>query len=618
MTDLDPITIPSSSKPTIIGLYGISDSGKTHLLNQLKSSTGFRDLPFAFYDGSEMISQVVPGGLDEFKQMDRDIPKDIVVGIDKDWETYTHMIYLNTGPHLIAERLKADTKGDRNVLPVADLREWQDREGTVLSRICQERGILFTTVNEDASSVGNVTIMRLARLLQDFQGHTETTNERAVLNALDLALGDQEPLDKIMLLDADRTLAPQDTGAMFWKEMAAHTDFADDPLKKLFSRQGYSYASFRQAALLHESAAAVFDTVCNYIVDKVVLCPDMQNLLVRAAYEPHTRAIVVTCGQSKVWKKVLRRYGLSHVQVIGSGRVDDGYIVTETTKGNIVDELHSKKLRVDAFGDSPLDIAMLTVTDHAHTLSSATRKSGAKQILLPATTPPRLTRAQLPHHDLTPDNLNRIFHCPFVHATSRPARPILQTSTRDATLAGLALRKVHEDVGRYLATEYLSALLRVEEYPIPHTTGGMTDGYRIQDVAHTLIIPLMRDGEPMAFRINSVLPHASFAHARTYADLRPGVLCGKRTVILVDSVINSGKAIVEFLNPLRREYPLVRVVVVAGVVQADSMRAMDLGRMMEGDVRLSVVALRVSENMYVGKWVTDTGDRLFGTTNVEE
>ncbi|KAH7093716.1 uracil phosphoribosyltransferase-domain-containing protein [Paraphoma chrysanthemicola] len=589
---MDTTTIPSSSKPTIIGLYGVSGSGKTHLLNQVKVSTGFRDSRFAFYDGSELINQVVPGGLDGLKQINcrernetaviaghymfwdtSRSPKEVVVGIDKDWETYTHMIYLNTY-----------------------------RERTELRRICHDRGILFTTVNENASSVGNVTTMKLARLLQDFHEHTETTNERTVLHALDLALGDQEPLDKIILLDADRTLAPQDTGAMFWNEMAAQTDFADNPLRKLFTRHGYSYTSFRQATLLYESVAAVFDTVCEYVADRVVLYPEMQKLLARAAHESHTRAIVGTCGLSKVWKKVLRRYGLAHVQVIGGGRVDDWYVVTRTTKGNIVDELHAKKLRVYAFGDSPLDMAMLSKAYHAYIIVGAaeTRSTSmdavletaiskglqAKQILLPPTTLPRLTLSLLPQYDLTQNNLNQIFHRPFIHVISRPARHILQTPTRDATLAGPALRKAHEDIGKISA--------------------------------HTLIVPLMRGGEPMAFGISSVLPHASFAHARAYTDLRAGVLRVKSTLILVDSVINSGTSIVEFLTPCRRDWPLVRVVVVAGVVQVDAVRATDLGRMLARDARLSVVALRVSENRYVGKGVTDTGDRLFGTTDVEE
>lgn len=52
-------TVPST-KPTIIGLYAISGSGKSHLLNKLQIDPALAS--FAFYDGSEMLDRVTPGG----------------------------------------------------------------------------------------------------------------------------------------------------------------------------------------------------------------------------------------------------------------------------------------------------------------------------------------------------------------------------------------------------------------------------------------------------------------------------------------------------------------------------------------------------------------------------
>jgi hypothetical protein len=57
--------------------------------------------------------------------------------------------------------------------------------------------------------------MTLKTLLKDFQRYSGDTNERAVKSALNVALGNQERLEKVMLLDADRTLAPQDIGSLF-------------------------------------------------------------------------------------------------------------------------------------------------------------------------------------------------------------------------------------------------------------------------------------------------------------------------------------------------------------------------------------------------------------------
>lgn len=71
----------------------------------------------------------------------------MIVSIDKDWETYASIIYLNTSPHLGAERIKVGTNKKRDVFAVKDLLEWQDKERAELRKICREHGILFKTVN---------------------------------------------------------------------------------------------------------------------------------------------------------------------------------------------------------------------------------------------------------------------------------------------------------------------------------------------------------------------------------------------------------------------------------------------------------------------------------------
>jgi uracil phosphoribosyltransferase len=170
--------------------------------------------------------------------------------------------------------------------------------------------------------------------------------------------------------------------------------------------------------------------------------------------------------------------------------------------------------------------------------------------------------------------------------------------------------------------EYLNSLLRIEEYKIPHVQGNTTEGYRFKNEVKTLIVPMMRGGEPMAFGISKALTTAAFAHAYKFADFElgsksAGNLEGKETIILVDSVINSGKSIVEFLQPLRRKYKNTKVVVVAGVVQAGATVGAKLAKMLEADGNLTLVALKKSENKFTGKGGTDTGDRLFNTTYLD-
>lgn len=70
--ELNGSTSPSGAithnKPVVVGIYGVSGCGKTYLMNQLKVELG-QEL-FEFYEGSEVIDSLVPGGLEAFKKLD--------------------------------------------------------------------------------------------------------------------------------------------------------------------------------------------------------------------------------------------------------------------------------------------------------------------------------------------------------------------------------------------------------------------------------------------------------------------------------------------------------------------------------------------------------------------
>ena len=87
---------------------------------------------------------------------------------------------------------------------------------------------------------------------------------------------------------------------------------------------------------------------------------------------------------------------------------------------------------------------------------------------------------------------------------------------------------------------------------------------------------------------------------------------GQSTVLLVDSVVNSGASVVHFYEWIRSLKATVCVVVVAGVVQAQCIAEGGLLFRLGRDV-LFDVALRLSDNAFTGQGDTDTGNRLFNT-----
>ena len=620
----------SNGRVVVVGLYGVPGSGKTFLLNQLKQE--LRQEHFTFYEGSEMIATVVPGGLDVFQDMREQEkvhwrqlaidtirkqcvaservavvaghfmfwPEEEEVGrpvyTQHDLGTYTHILYLDVPAGTVAQRRLDDVERGRPSASVTHLCKWQQAEKTQLRRLCRHHGILFSLLPAHSMPLDNALL-----LLRDFQYRTEKVNLFLAQRMLDDALRAKlSQLKTVLLFDADRTLAAEDTGALFWRTVSNSRQLMEDesPLKALFSSPlGYSYTAFYQAALLYQEAASdpEFDAFCQDVASAVTMYPELTSLLQLTAEQEHVRAFVVTSGLRPVWEKVLEREGLSNsVKVIGGGRITDGVVVTAAVKANLASRLKIVyKMNVWAFGDSPLDLGMLSEADQAIVVVGAeqTRSRNmdaalldaidnnglrARQAVLPCTGSPGLDTTKLPLIQLTAHEFvdsflgSRCQHAGIrvVHATERNTAKLLMTPMRDARITGPALRQVHRRVGWYLATEFVADVIGVEEHPIPHVQGHCTGGYRLLHEQQTSIVALMRGGEAMAFGVNDAFPLAMFVHASSPDDIMLHHLQGQLTVVLVDSVVNSGMTVVQFVQHARDLHATIRIIVVAGVVQA--------------------------------------------------
>lgn len=368
----------SGFKPVVIGLYGIPGSGKTTLLNSLKQELS--EEKFAFYEGSQVIDTLVPDGLDGFKKLDEEEKMNyrihameaignecsrrgnvgVVTGhfmfwpeedefatpvyTQSDLETFTHIIYLDVRAEAVMQQSLADATRRRPFASVNHLRKWQKAEISQLHHLCRQHAILFTLLSRQEKLVE-----KTPKLLRDFQHHTEKQNLSLAETALDEAFGDcQDHLKVVLVLDGDRTLAPEDTGTLFWQKAFASQGVEDKkcPLKMLFSGPlGHTYAAFRQATLMYEHRADIsnFDALCQEVASKVTMYPEFVSLLRAVGEEENIGAVVVTCGLRHVWEMVLEREGLSKkVKVIGGGCIADGYVVTAEVKTALVQRLREK------------------------------------------------------------------------------------------------------------------------------------------------------------------------------------------------------------------------------------------------------------------------------------
>jgi uracil phosphoribosyltransferase len=300
--------------------------------------------------------------------------------------------------------------------------------------------------------------------------------------------------------------------------------------------------------------------------------------------------------------------------------------------------------RVTAFGDSPIDLYMLQRADQAvgvvgseetrsKTMPNELRATiantdlpNAVQAILHPGAPPVVDTKMLPEVKLLDKDfldaiINTRLPCPSMQVitqTDTGAARVLMTSMRDSNVSGVALRKAHHNVGWYLATENLPEVLGLEELSITHVQGGSTQGHRVESENQILIIALMRGGEPMAFGVNEALPSAQLLHAKKPEDVTSAHLSGRSAVILVDSVINSGGTIMDFVEWIHETNPKIPLVAMTGVLQEDAVKKLkDFHQGLPAYQPFTLVALRISKKKYTGKGGTDTGHRLFNTTYLD-
>lgn len=85
---------------------------------------------------------------------------------------------------------------------------------------------------------------------------------------------------------------------------------------------------------------------------------------------------------------------------------------------------------------------------------------------------------------------------------------------------------------------------------------------------------------------------------------------GCMTIVLVDSVINTGREMLRFVKHIRHIHATVRIVIVAGVAQQEFIGLEEEVPGLRDYNNVQLITLRISKNKYTGKKETDTGNRL--------
>ncbi len=201
---------------------------------------------------------------------------------------------------------------------------------------------------------------------------------------------------------------------------------------------------------------------------------------------------------------------------------------------------------------------------------------------------------------------------PLIHYSSRHYVRLLATESRRTDITPHALTRAHVALGRFLAGE-LVEYFALEPVEIQHPQG-RRQGYRIADASTVALVVFMRAGLYVAEGIREVLEDAPVAHVSpsrerglsdtdmaAIEELRPKVC------VIIDSVINTGASLEPVLKQLGARG--MRLFVLSLVVPTATAE-----RLAQTWPDVHFLLARVSDNQYVGRGGTDTGNRLFGTT----
>ncbi|CAG8531091.1 1288_t:CDS:1 [Diversispora eburnea] len=651
-----------------IGIYSINAAGKTNILKGLKEN---HLTNFNIYEGSEVITRNIT--LENFKKLDnenkskirrealkwlKDSPGNKIVAghfsfpsfnnreisfekvwTDFDGNFYTDIIYIDVPPSEIYIRQKADIllRSDRPFLELEHIKKWLEYEKKELELECINLGIKFYIFKSllDKNSDNEM----LLQIIENISKQTEknnATNIEISIKKFASTLGNEPKC--FILIDGDRTLCENDTGIMFWKlyeKYYSSSNTCNNDFKTIFKNHGHSYFAFLQVAYKYSGLdSRVYNNICTKVIKETKLYPQFLNFLkiIFSSYSQEIIPIVIVSGIVEIWHNLLYQHFGNKIPLFGGNLFpnDEKYVMDAKSKGHCAKLLKSiyPKSKIIAFGDSEVDLEMLTEADESYLVVDYTNNRALRQRLkeqkyidlkkklrmisfFNIANGNKAENDEIPITTLDEIIYNLVYPSNLYEYTSSHASRIIATFSRHKEISGINLCNVHENIGYFMASKVIEKFEIISK-SLNHVQGcTVTNGFALENEEKIGIIVMMRAGDSMAKGVWKFMPKASYIHHQVNKDIDKYINHFEK-LILVDSVINEGKTMRSILNYIVSDYKFQgKIFVITGVIQDVTAR-----KLPREFPEVSFYALRVSKNKYKGIGDTDTGNRLYNTTIV--
>ncbi|WP_392564167.1 ATP-binding protein [Orbus wheelerorum] len=362
-----------NTHPLRIGIYAVSGTGKSTLINRLNELYGNI---LNCIDGSSIIDDLVPGGINSFKKLSsvdkyhyreqavqylqNNFKKDnkhmVIAGhysflskedYDVAWTAadskfYDLIIFLQAEAELIFTRCEADIKRNRQYR-VEQIRAWQEYEHEKLVQIC--------LVDQRNLHIIDASLSLDEQVKQVIKCVSSTVVEKS---AIELA----SQYHEIIVCDCDGTLNDSDV-----LDFSEHSSLSVQKITDIFKKypNGYSFDAFFEVSKYMDNPLAKqhIDTMINKAKNQLTL-----NSSMKASLERHLNKngclIMISCGYPEAWQACFD--GKAYM-IGGASFARYGCVITDQYKKLFVMTLKAHKARVISYGNSSSDIPMLSESD---------------------------------------------------------------------------------------------------------------------------------------------------------------------------------------------------------------------------------------------------------------
>lgn len=476
-----------------------------------------------------------------------------VVFTDFDGDLYDVFFYLFCEPEIIKKRMgESDKNKQYSNLSLELIKQWQDYEIESLREECHKRNKDFYVISDNLKD--ECAFLDFFNLV--VSGYSTYRQAKEIVHKIQEVYPEKCELD---VIDGDKTLILQDS---FRYCCNGETDVFD----------GNFYTGYQSFLFLRDTDRV---KVSINKVAELRINPIFAEKLAKCKY------VVLSAGIKELWDKIAEEHQIMNVFA--------DIMISADTKYYVIKLLMNAGCRINAYGDSKNDLYMLRVADRGFLFVGEKISRSLKNTSL--------------------SNINLIYDkSKYILSEHEDLKEDIAICKSDSGINGGRLAAAHfrlgEAMGRRLSelfTEKDTAILVLER-------GGRFFG----DGLYCTFGGTFYSLDPSSVSARQDVNGKDIKDQTNKAILSKNNLpiIKQSRVIIVDSVINSGKSVFKLIELIKDDNPDIDIIVATNVIQS---KAVNLFK------EYKLFAVRESENSFVGinrakqygKSGPDTADRLF-------